>query len=177
MRNYSLEAIRKQIIGNDLIFDTPFGKRHLLYADYTASGRGLRMIEEKIGNIEKSYANTHTKDDYSGKYLTNLLQQAETKIKELINAGPHGKIISIGSGATGALKKLQEIIGVYFPPATKERIAQSVNATSYPNKQTWEKILKNRPVVFIGPYEHHTNELMWREAFVEVAVVKLDRPE
>ena len=175
LRNYSMEAIRKQIIGNNLIFDTPFGKRHLLYADYTASGRGLRMIEEKIWNIEKSYANTHTKDDYSGNYLTNILQQAETKIKELINAGPHGKIIPIGSGATGALKKLQEIIGVYLPPATQDRITQSINAAGYPNRQTWEKILKNRPVVFIGPYEHHTNELMWREAFVEVVVVKLDK--
>jgi selenocysteine lyase/cysteine desulfurase len=26
-------------------------------------------------------------------------------------------------------------------------------------------------VVFIGPYEHHTNELMWREAFTEVVVI------
>lgn len=66
MRNYSMEAIRKQIIGNNLIFDTPFGKRHLLYADYTASGRGLRMIEEM----------------------------------------EYRKIIPMGSGATGALKKL-----------------------------------------------------------------------
>ena len=174
MDQYNLEAIRKQIVGNDLLFDTPFGERHLLYADYTASGRGYQKIEEKIWNIEKSYANTHTEDDYSGKYLTRLLHQAESKIKELVNAGPKGKIIMIGSGTTGALKKLQEIIGVYIPPVTKERITKSIIEVCGPNDQTLERIEKDRPVVFVGPYEHHTNDLMWREAYVEVVVIPFD---
>jgi len=175
MEQYSLEAIRKQIVGNNLLFDTPFGERHLLYADYTASGRCLQTIEEKIWNIEKSYANTHTEDDYSGKYLTKLLHQAETKIKELVNAGPHGKIIMTGSGTTGALKKLQEIIGVYIPPVTQERINQSIRKAAATENKILERIEKERPVVFIGPYEHHTNELMWREAFVEVKVIPFDK--
>jgi len=175
MNQYSLEAIRKQIVGNDLLFDTPFGERHLLYADYTASGRGFQKIEEKIWNIEKSYANTHTEDDYSGKYLTQLLHQAESKIKELVNAGSNGKIIMIGSGTTGALKKLQEIIGVYIPPVTRERITRSVKEDDETENNLLERIEKDRPVVFIGPYEHHTNELMWREAYVEVVVIPFDR--
>ena len=175
MNRYSLEAIRKQIVGNDLLFDTPFGERHLLYADYTASGRGFQKIEEKIWNIEKSYANTHTEDDYSGKYSTQLLHQAESKIKELVNAGSNGKIIMIGSGTTGALKKLQEIIGVYIPPVTRERITRSVKEDDETENNLLERIEKDRPVVFIGPYEHHTNELMWREAYVEVVVIPFDR--
>ena len=175
MNRYSLEAIRKQIVGNDLLFDTPFGERHLLYADYTASGRGFQKIEEKIWNIEKSYANTHTEDDYSGKYLTQLLHQAESKIKELVNAGSNGKIIMIGSGTTGALKKLQEIIGVYIPPVTREWITRSVKEDDETENNLLERIEKDRPVVFIGPYEHHTNELMWREAYVEVVVIPFDR--
>ena len=175
MEQYSLEPIRKQIVGNDLLFDTPFGERHLLYADYTASGRGFQKIEEKIWNIEKSYANTHTEDDYSGKYLTQLLHQAETKIKELVNAGPHGKIIMTGSGTTGALKKLQEVIGVYIPPVTRERITKSIREADKTENKILERIDKDRPVVFIGPYEHHTNELMWREAYAEVAVIPFDR--
>lgn len=175
MNQYSLEAIREQIVGNDLLFDTPFGERHLLYADYTASGRGFQKIEEKIWNIEKSYANTHTEDDYSGKYLTQLLHQAESKIKELVNAGSNGKIIMIGSGTTGALKKLQEIIGVYIPPVTRERITRSVKEDDETENNLLERIEKDRPVVFIGPYEHHTNELMWREAYVEVVVIPFDR--
>ncbi len=175
MKRYRLELIRKQIVGNDLLFDTPFGERHLLYADYTASGRGLQMIEEKIWNIEKSYANTHTEDDYAGKYLTQLLHQAETKIKELVNAGPHGKIIMTGSGTTGALKKLQEVIGVYIPPVTRERITKSIREGDKTENKILERIDKDRPVVFIGPYEHHTNELMWREAYAEVVVIPFNR--
>ena len=171
MTDYRLDRIRQEVLGNDILFETPFGKRHLLYADYTASGRGLAMIEDKIRNIEKSYANTHTEDDYSGKYLTTLLHQAEAKIKALVNAGPAGKIIMTGSGTTGALKKLQEIIGVYIPPVTRERITEAIAQQCISPDETLEALAASRPVVFIGPYEHHTNELMWREAFTEVVVV------
>ena len=163
MEKYDLGYIREQIIGNDLVFETPFGERDIFYADYTASGRGVKFIEDKLQNILYSYANTHTEDDYTGKYLTELFHEALTKIKILVNAGKTGKVISVGSGSTGALKKLQEIIGVYIPPATRERILKAD-----------EKPGRDCPVVFIGPYEHHTNELMWREAFVEVVVIGLD---
>src|SRR4030043_691377 len=160
MRQRYLDYVRRQILGNDLLFQTPYGLRNMFYADYTASGRGLRFIEEKLLRIQKSYANTHTEDDYSGKYLTGLYHQAETRIKSMVNAGKHGKIFPVGSGSTGALKKLQEIIGVYIPPLTRERLGPSRS-----------KALA--PVVFIGPYEHHTNELMWRESLAEVVVIRL----
>ncbi len=172
--NYALEAIREQMLGYDLKFGTPFGERHLLYVDFTASGRGLKFIENILWEIGKSYANTHTEDDYTGKFTTQLLQAAEDKIKDMINAGPHGKIISIGSGTTGALKKLQEIIGVSIPPVTQERIQAGIRASGLDSKTITASIDDQKPVVFIGPYEHHTNELMWREAFVEVVVVGFD---
>jgi selenocysteine lyase/cysteine desulfurase len=174
METLDLDYIRRQIIGNDLVFKSPFGERNILYADYTASGRGLSSIEDKLQNILRSYANTHTEDDYSGKYLTRLFHQALKRIKELVNAGDKGKIISVGSGSTGALKKLQEIIGVYIPPVTKERIFQSLDRIGKDCKDAQERIESEKPVVFIGRYEHHTNELMWREAFVEVVVIGLD---
>jgi len=172
---YNLKEIRKNIIGSDLVFETPFGERHLLYADYTASGRGLKIIEKKITEIMRSYANTHTEDDYSGKYLTRLLHAAENKIKDLVNAGEKGKIIATGSGATGALKKLQEIIGVYIPPATRDRIYTTIEKKCRGKDNIIARIEENKPVVFIGPYEHHTNELMWREAFCDVVVVNFDQ--
>jgi selenocysteine lyase/cysteine desulfurase len=174
METFDLDYIRRQIIGNDLIFKTPFGERNILYADYTASGRGLSFLEDKLQKILRSYANTHTEDDYSGKYLTRLFHQALKRIKELVNAGEKGKIISVGSGSTGALKKLQEVIGIYIPPVTKERIFQSIDRLGKGCEDVSERIESDRPVVFIGPYEHHTNELMWREAFVEVVVIGLD---
>jgi selenocysteine lyase/cysteine desulfurase len=169
--NYDLDTIREQIIGHDLVFDTPFGERHMLYADFTASGRGLKFIENILLEIERSYANTHTEDDYSGKFTTHLLLAAEDKIKRMINAGPHGKIIPVGSGTTGALKKLQEIIGVSIPPVTRERIQTGIQASGKNAEVIQSLIDDQRPVVFIGSYEHHTNELMWREAFVEAVVV------
>jgi selenocysteine lyase/cysteine desulfurase len=114
MNSSYLDEIRSQIIGRDLLIETPFGQRHLLYADYTASGRGVQLIEDRINNILASYANTHTEDDYTGKYMTRLLHQAESRIKELVNAGENGRIISIGSGTTQALIKLQQILGIYL---------------------------------------------------------------
>ncbi len=174
MSQYSLDYIRSQIIGDNLLFKTPYGERHLFYADYTASGRGLRFIEEKLQNILKSYANTHTEDDYTGKYMTTLLHQSEEKIKSLVNAGEHGKIISIGSGTTAALLKLQQILGIYLPPATKDRLQKAMEAAKGSEKDLVAKVWSQRPVIFISPYEHHTNELMWRESFAETVVVGLD---
>ena len=172
--DFSLETIRSQILGHDLVFPTPFGERHLLYADFTASGRGLRFVEDTLTEILRSYANTHTEDDYTGKFTTRLLQDAEDRIKGMVNAGPDGKIIPIGSGTTGALKKLQEIIGVSIPPVTRERMWRVIAASGQDVDAVKASLNSQRPVVFIGPYEHHTNELMWREADVEVVVIGFD---
>jgi selenocysteine lyase/cysteine desulfurase len=171
---FNLDYLRGQIMGRDLAIPTPFGDRHMFYADFTASGRSLRLIEEILLEIQKSYANTHTEDDYSGKFSTRLLQAAEDKIKRMVNAGPGGKIIAIGSGTTGALKKLQEIIGVYIPPATRERVAQGLRESGGSIRMLRSALNERKPVVFIGPYEHHTNELMWREAWVDVVVGGFD---
>ena len=174
MKRYDLNYIRTQIIGSNLLFKTPFGERNLFYADYTASGRGLQFIEDKMANILKSYANTHTEDDYTGKYMTTLLHQAESKIKSLVNAGKKGKIIAAGSGATGALLKLQQILGIYLPPVTREKLFQSIEKSRDGNEGIIDEIQKNRPVIFVSPYEHHTNELMWRESFAEVVIIQLN---
>jgi selenocysteine lyase/cysteine desulfurase len=166
-----MDALRRQILGHDLAFRSPYGWRHLFYADYTASGRAVASIELTLQRIQRSYANTHTEDDYSGKRMTRLLHAAEQRIKDFVHAGEQGKIFPIGSGSTGALKKLQEILGVYIPPVAKERWAAIAREAGF----DWAAALEaRRPVVFIGPYEHHTNELMWREALAEVVVIGLD---
>ena len=112
--------VRKSVIGRDAFIDTPFGQRLVSYADYTASGRGIEFIEGYIEQILRHYANTHTVDDATGMITTGRLHKAEGTIKRLINAGPQYKIIEAGSGATGAVHRLQQILGIYIPPVAKD---------------------------------------------------------
>ncbi len=157
------DLLRAEILGADHLFTTPFGKRLMLYADYTASGRNVRFIERYLVRIEERYANTHTEDDETGRSTTELLQEAERTIKRAVNGNDDTRIVAVGTGSTGAIQKLQEILGVYLPPATRERLGPH-----------FSELRRTGPVVFVGPYEHHSNEVSWRESLAEVVEVALD---
>ncbi len=175
------EWLRHEIIGRNDIFKTPVGDRPLVYADYTASGRGLYFIENYLQNLLRYYANSHTDDDFTGKTMTNLLHESEERIKKLVNAGDTGKIIFTGTGATGAITRLQQILGVFWTPATKHRLDTMIDSCSLvseleaPCKTSLrQQMKKNKPIVFVGPYEHHSNEIMWRQSLCEVLEVPLN---
>jgi len=177
----SLEWLRRDIIGRNMLFETPYGKKPLIYADYTASGRGLHTVENYIQYILQYYANSHTVDDFTGKTMTNLLHEAEMIVKDAVNAGPKGKIIFTESGCTGAIVKLQQILGVYWPPATKKRVSSFLDSCkdNHPEPMACCNALTkymddHKPIVFIGPYEHHSNELMWRMTLCEVIEIPLN---
>ncbi|MHA1460027.1 MAG: aminotransferase class V-fold PLP-dependent enzyme [Promethearchaeota archaeon] len=176
----TLEKVRNGIIGQNFVFQTPYGKRLLTYADYTASGRSLKFIEQFLIKIQREYANTHTEDDVTGRHMTKILHQAETTIKKAFNAEKNCRIIAIGTGATGAISKFQEIIGIRLPPATKELVRTIINTSVKDNvldpnlcNDLETEINRLKPVVFIGPYEHHSNDIMWREAIAEVVSIQL----
>ncbi|MBS3770822.1 MAG: aminotransferase class V-fold PLP-dependent enzyme [Bacteroidales bacterium] len=171
------EKTREEIIGRDSYIQTPFGRRVLTYADYTASGRGVYFIENYLIQQLKLYGNTHTSDDATGKFTTQRLHQAEKKIKKFLNAGEEYKIISVGNGTTGAIHRLQQILGVYVPPAAWKRFNNLFEDYLKPNEfSSFQKFMgQKRPVVFVGPYEHHSNEVTWRECFAEVVEVNLDK--
>lgn len=180
----SLQWLRDDIIGRNMPFETPFGTRPLVYADYTASGRGLYSIENYIQRILQYYANTHTEDDFTGKTMTRLLHEAERIIKAAVNAGPKGKIIFTESGTTGGIVKLQQILGVYWPPATRERVNSFLNSCldRFPNRESCNHALRhyinaNKPIVFVGPYEHHSNEIMWRQTLCDIVEIPLNQNE
>jgi len=172
----SFDYLRSQIVGADAAVKTPFGERLMVYADYTASGRCLSMIEKYIHNLQRIYANTHTEDDISGRSMTRLLEDAENAIKQSVNAGPDGRIVCVGTGATGAIDKLQQIIGVALPPATRQNLTRMMeDALGAQAHAKFSEYLRNRqPVVFVGPYEHHSNEISWRENLATVVEVRLD---
>jgi len=178
MKNEKLSPayLRQQIVGVDSTFETPFGERLMVYCDYTASGRCLRFVESYLQSLQRVYANTHTEDDITGRSMTQLLHEAEDAIKNSVNAGPDGRIIACGTGATGAIEKLQQIVGVALSPVTRHNIDNILDAGDAGfDSASFEKLLRNRrPIVFIGPYEHHSNEISWRESLATTVEVRLD---
>ena len=171
---FSPEYLRQQIVGVDSTFRTPFGERLMVYCDYTASGRCLRFVEAYIQSIQRIYANTHTEDDITGRSMSQLLHEAEEAIKDSVNAGPDGRIIACGTGATGAIDKLQQIIGVSLPPASRENIENVLGNAGLGDDVLQEALAEHQPVVFVGPYEHHSNEISWRQSLAKTVEVQLD---
>lgn len=162
--NALIKHIEQSIIGNHQRFDTCFGKRPLIYADYTASGRGLSFIEDFITqHVLPWYANTHTETSFTGAQTTQLREEARHIIRQAVNGSEQDKVIFCGSGATAGINKLLDILGIRLPREIDDnyRFSQQI-----PSNQ--------RPVVFIGPYEHHSNELPWRESFADVVTIPLN---
>jgi selenocysteine lyase/cysteine desulfurase len=172
----SFAFLRDQTVGADATLKTPFGERLMVYGDYTASGRCLLFVENYLQILQRTYANTHTEDDTTGRNMTQLLHEAEGAIKAAVNAGPDGRIIGVGTGATGAITKLQQILGVYCPPAARARLARDAEAVlGRARHDDLEAYLRaHQPVVFVGPFEHHSNEVSWRQGLATVVEVRID---
>ncbi len=166
---------RKNIIGENAVIDTPFGRRRVTYADHTASGRAVTFIEDCMRGVLELYGNTHTEDDATGALTSERLREAEATIKRLVNAGPAHMIVCVGAGATAAVHHLQQILGIYLPPAGRDffKTLLSTHLPAEQNETLAALFRASRPVVFVGPYEHHSNEVSWRECYAEVVEVEL----
>ncbi|MFQ5635119.1 MAG: aminotransferase class V-fold PLP-dependent enzyme [Gammaproteobacteria bacterium] len=171
----SFDFLRQQIVGGDCTFSTPFGERLMVYCDFTASGRCLLFVENFIESLQRHYANTHTEDDITGRSMSALLHEAQETIKSAVNAGPDGRIVAVGTGASGAIDKLQQILGVACPPATHELVNRALDEfIGAERRREFEAFLSRRqPVIFVGPYEHHSNEISWRQGLATVVTVDL----
>ena len=158
-----IALIRDSVIGREHGITTPFGVKPLVYADYTASGRSLSFIEDYIRDrVLTCYANTHTETSFTGAQTTLLREQAREQIRATVNGCADDRVIFTGSGATGAINKLVDILNLRLPYdlAQRYRLGQYIPTDE-------------RPVVFIGPYEHHSNELPWRESIADVVSILL----
>lgn len=159
----AVELIRSNVIGQRRLISSPFHDKHeLVYADYTASGRCLQFIEDYMAKVvAPTYANTHTEASATGAQTTRLREEARGIIHDAVNAPKDEYVVLFeGSGSTAAIDKLFRVLGF--------------GISEYAEKK-WdlgEKVPEEeKPVVFISSYEHHSNELMWRESPVLRCVV------
>ncbi len=103
-------SFREQIIGINQTFESPFGTKPILYADWIASGRLYRPIEDKLQKIFGPYvANTHTETSETGALMTSAYHLAHQLIKQHVNAGPNDVIITAGFGMTTVVNKFQRV--------------------------------------------------------------------
>ena len=160
-----VEKIHDSVIGKDTAVETPFGLRRVTYADYTASGRSLSFIEDYIRTqVLPMYANTHTETSGTGLQTTRFREDARDIIKRCLGANnDEHAVIFAGNGATGAVDRLIGILGLRIPDSLEQEY------------HLGDAIPANRhPVVFVGPYEHHSNELPWRESIADVVEINED---
>lgn len=160
-----VERIRESVIGRDTAVETPFGLRRVTYADYTASGRSLTFIEDYIRDqVLPLYANTHTETSGTGLQTTRFREDAREIIRESVGANrAEHAVIFAGSGSTGAVDRLIGILGIRLPKGLDDRHHLSDRIP-----------IAERPVIFVGPYEHHSNELPWRESIADVIEIDED---
>lgn len=152
------EKYRKNIIGVNKTFITPYGKKKIIYADWIASGRLYLPIEEKIINEFGPFvANTHTEATVTGTMMTRAYHNAHKIIKEHVNVSENDIIITTGSGMTGCINKFQRILGL--------KICKKL----FKYSKIPDKI---RPIVFLTHMEHHSNQTSWLETICDVEIIK-----
>jgi selenocysteine lyase/cysteine desulfurase len=151
-------SFRKHIVGLNQEFVSPYGKKKIIYADWTASGRLYGPIEEKLlKDIGPFVANTHTETSITGSAITLAYHDARTIIKKHVNASKDDILITVGTGMTGAINKFQRILGIKLNENLKDH-------TQVPDEK--------RPIIFVSHMEHHSNQTSWLETIAQVEVIQ-----
>lgn len=185
LENY-FKPFRSHIIGNKKTFVSPFGEKEIIYADWTASGRCYDLIEERLHKkVMPLLANTHTETTVTGTFMTKAYEESKKIIKKHVNASDSDVLIFSGSGMTGAVNKLQRILGLRIP----ERIMDYVKKDKLPDTEKFKnnaisihKVFSEylqlddtlKPVVFVTQMEHHSNQTTWLETIASVEIIGSD---
>ncbi len=149
---------RQPIIGQNLQHTINQQDLKILYADWTASGRLYRPIEDYITNYLGPYvANTHTEANLTGSVMTQAYHDAQQIIKRHVNACDNDILITAGAGMTAVINKFQRILGLRIP----ERMQNQVHFKA-----------EEKPVVFITHMEHHSNQTSWHECDVTLEIIQ-----
>lgn len=152
------QKFRKNIVGIQQRYRTPYGEHRILYVDWTASGRLYEPIERKMLDLFGPFVgNTHSESNVTGTSMTRAYHHAQRIIKNHVHASPNDAILHVGFGMTAAVNKLQRILGLKIPEKYKKSI-------SIPKEQ--------RPIVFVTHMEHHSNHTTWLETIADVVVLR-----
>ncbi len=151
---------RANTVGHDGTFRSPYGEKPIVYADWTASGRLYRPIEERLlEEFGPFVGNTHSEASVTGTAMTLAYHEAHRILKDHVHAGPDDLILTTGSGMTAAVNKLQRILGLKAPQGLRKYVQLRA---------------EERPVVFVTHMEHHSNHTSWYETIADVVVVPPD---
>jgi selenocysteine lyase/cysteine desulfurase len=154
------KKFRENIVGIDATFNSPFGRKKVIYADWIASGRLYKPIEDRLLHLfGPMTGNTHSEASETGRYMTIAYQYAHNVIKSHVNAGKDDVIITTGSGMTSVLAKFQRILGLKIPEKLAPYCALPID---------------EKPVVFLTHMEHHSNQTPWLESICDVVVIEPD---
>jgi selenocysteine lyase/cysteine desulfurase len=154
------QSFREKTVGFDASFESPCGNKPLVYADWTASGRLYGPIEDILKNdFGPLVGNTHTETNFTGTSMTLAYHQAQQIIKRHVNASKDDILLAVGSGMTGAMAKLQRILGYKIPSPALKYVDQTA---------------LDRPVVFMTHMEHHSNQTAWFETIATVEIILPD---
>jgi selenocysteine lyase/cysteine desulfurase len=160
-------TFRSNVIGQQVCFDTPFGRKRMLYADWTASGRAYRPIEmELLERVLPFFGNTHTETTVTGERMSAAYEGAKRTIKKHVHAREEDVLLFCGSGMTSAVNKLQRILGMRLP----EGVAQPVAG----RERMADLLEEERPLVLVTHMEHHSNHISWLETIATVEVIRPD---
>jgi len=152
------EKFRISIIGNEFEHFFESGKKKIIYADWAASGRLYRPIEDFLINKLGPYvANTHTETTLTGTVMTDAYQQAFKIIKQHVNASEDDKLFFAGFGMTAVINKFQRILGLRVPEKYRKLVSPSDN---------------EKPLVIITHMEHHSNQTTWVECLCDVEIIR-----
>ena len=167
------EKFRKNIVGIDATFESPYGVQKIIYADWIASGRLYRPIEQKMCDLfGPLVGNTHSEASETGTAMTHAYHLAHKIIKQHVNANCNDVIITTGTGMTGVVNKFQRMLGLKIPFRLN---APKGNFTD-DERDAFDQALppERRPVVFVTHLEHHSNHTSWIETIADVVVLEPD---
>ncbi len=159
LENY-FNYFRNNIVGIDQTFETPFGNKTIVYADWVASGRLYKPIEDLISNTFGTFVgNTHSESSVTGTVMTKAYHKAREIIKNHVNANDNDVLITAGPGMTTVINKFQRLLGLRYP----EQFEKYINIPE-----------EDIPVVFVTHMEHHSNQTSWLETIADCEVIPPD---